>query len=68
MIYEGPGLPAYHPQIIMKILIYGSLCKTRSSRKLAKATLENFVFMYLAEKVNPNFRTINSLEKIILLL
>jgi len=59
MIYEGAGHPAYHPRIIMKVLIYGMLCKTRSSRKLAKATIENFVFMYLAEKVNPDFRTIN---------
>ena len=59
LIYDGAGHPAYHPRIIMKILTYGMLCKTRSSRKLAKATIENFVFMYLSEKVNPDFRTIN---------
>jgi transposase len=59
MIYEGAGHPAYHPRIIMKILVYGMLCKTRSSRRLARATRENFVFMYLAEKVHPDFRTIN---------
>jgi len=58
LIYEGAGHPAYHPKIIMKILVYGMLCKTRSSRKLSKATIENFVFMYLAEKVNPDFRTV----------
>jgi len=63
MIYEGPGHPAYHPRIIMKVLIYGMLCRTRSSRKLAKACHENFVFMYLAEKVEPNFRTINRFRK-----
>ena len=59
MIYEGAGAPAYHPRIIMKILVYGMLCKTRSSRKLANATIESFIFMYLAEKVSPNWRTIN---------
>ena len=59
LIYEGAGHPAYHPRIIMKILVYGMLCKTRSSRRLARATRENFVFMYLAEKVHPDFRTIN---------
>lgn len=59
MIYEGAGHPAYHPRIIMKILTYGVLCKVRSSRKLAKATFENFIFMYLSEKVHPDFRTIN---------
>ena len=63
MIYEGAGHPAYHPRIIMKILTYGTLCRTRSSRKLAKATIENFVFMYLAEKVNPNWRTISRFRK-----
>jgi len=63
MIYEGAGHPAYHPRIIMKILTYGMLCKVRSSRKLAKACIENFIFMYLAEKVNPNFRTVNRFRK-----
>src|SRR3989339_1845315 len=63
MIYDGAGHPAYHPKIIMKILTYGMLCKTRSSRKLAKACHENFVFMYLAEKVNPDFRTIARFRK-----
>jgi transposase len=42
----------------MKIIIQGMLSKERSSRKLASACRENFVFMYLAEKVQPNFRTI----------
>ncbi|MBT4697158.1 transposase, partial [Candidatus Woesearchaeota archaeon] len=63
LIYDGSGHPAYHPKIIMKILTYGMLCKIRSSRKLAKAIIENFVFMYLAEKVNPDFRTINRFRK-----
>ncbi len=63
LVYEGPGHPAYHPKIILKILIHGMLCKVRSSRKLAKACIENFVFMYLAEKVNPNWRTINRFRK-----
>ena len=63
MIYEGAGAPAYHPRIIMKILVYGMLCKTRSSRKLAKAAIENFAFMYLAEKVAPDFRTISRFRK-----
>jgi len=63
MIYEGAGAPAYHPRILMKILIYGSLCRTRSSRKLAKSCIENFIFMYLAEKVKPDFRTINRFRK-----
>ena len=63
VIYDGAGHPAYHPKIIMKILIQGMLSKIRSSRKLARACRENFVFMYLAEKVNPDFRTISRFRK-----
>jgi len=63
MIYEGAGRPAYHPRIIMKILLQGMLSKERSSRKLACACRENIVFMYLGEKVHPNFRTIARFRK-----
>ena len=63
MIYEGAGHPAYHPRIIMKIIIQGMLSKERSSRKLSGACRENLVFMYLAEKVQPNFRTIARFRK-----
>ena len=63
MIYDGAGHPAYHPRIIMKVLVMGILLKVRSSRKLAGATRENFVFMYLAEKVQPDFRTIARFRK-----
>ena len=42
LIYEGAGHPAYHPKIIMKTLVYGMLCKTKSSRKLANACIEKF--------------------------
>lgn len=63
MIYEGPGHPAYHPRIPMKILVQGMLSKERSSRKLSNACRENFVFMYLSEKVQPNFRTLCRFRK-----
>jgi len=58
LINEGPGHPSYHPRILMKILLQGMLSKIRSSRKISGATKENLVFMYLAEKIQPNFRTI----------
>ena len=63
MIYAGAGNPAYHPRILMKILVQGMLGKVRSSRKLAQSTRENVVMMYLAEKVNPDFRTIARFRK-----
>jgi len=63
MIHDGAGHPAYHPRIIMKVLIMGMLAKVRSSRKLASGCRENFVFMYLAEKVQPDFRTMARFRK-----
>lgn len=63
LINEGPGHPSYHPRIIMKILIQGMLSRERSSRKLERACHENFVFMYLSEKMFPNFRTIARFRK-----
>ncbi|MBI2110434.1 IS1182 family transposase [Candidatus Woesearchaeota archaeon] len=62
-IYDGAGHPAYHPRILMKTLIMGMLSRIRSSRKLASATRESFIFMYLAEKVTPDFRTIARFRK-----
>lgn len=63
VFYDGAGHPAYHPRVIMKILIQGMLSRVRSSRKLAAGCRENFVMMYLAEKVQPDFRTIARFRK-----
>ena len=63
MVSDGAGRPSYHPRIIMKIIVQGMLSKERPSRKLAGACRENFVFMYLAEKVQPNFKTIARFRK-----
>lgn len=63
MIYDGAGHPAYHPRIIMRVLITGMLSRVRSSRKLASGCRENFIMMYLAEKVKPDFRTIARFRK-----
>ena len=62
-IYAGARHPPYHPRILMKTIIMGMLSRIRSSRKLAAATRESFIFMYLAEKVNPDFRTIARFRK-----
>lgn len=61
--YEGLGRPAYHPGILLKLLVMGVLDRIRSSRKLARQARENIVYMYLAEKLAPDFRTINDFRK-----
>jgi transposase len=60
---NGPGHPAYHRRVLLKILIQGMLDRVRSSRKLARASKENLVYMYLAERLNPDFRTISDFRK-----
>jgi transposase len=61
--YSGPGHPAYHPRILLKLLVQGVLDQTRSSRMLARKARENIVYMYLAEKLAPDFRTISDFRK-----
>ena len=61
--YNGPGHPAYHPRILLKLLVMGVLDKIRSSRKLSRNARENIVYMYLAEKLAPDFRTISDFRK-----
>jgi transposase len=61
--YDGPGHPAYHPRILLKLLVMGVLDKIRSSRKLSRNARENIVYMYLAEKLTPDFRTISDFRK-----
>jgi len=61
--YEGAGHPAYHPKIIIKLLILGIMDGIRSSRKIAKNARENVVYMYLAGLLKPDFRTISDFRK-----
>ena len=63
LVVAGAGRPAYHPRVLLKVLVYGMMCGTRSSRKIARAVRENFVFMYLAERLCPDFRTIARFRK-----
>lgn len=61
--HEGAGHPAYHPKIILKLLILGMIEGIRSSRKIAKNARENVVYMYLAGLLKPDFRTISDFRK-----
>ena len=61
--YAGPGHPAYHPRISLKLLLMAYVDGIRSSRKIAKNACENVVYIFLAEKTNPDFRTISFFRK-----
>ncbi|MCH7520019.1 MAG: transposase, partial [Candidatus Dadabacteria bacterium] len=61
--YAGAGHPAYHPRINLKLLLISQADGITSSRKMAKNAQENVVYIYLTEKVKPNFRTINEFRR-----
>lgn len=60
---EGPGSPGYHPKIPLKIIIYGMIDGERSSRKLHENVRMNALYIYLAGKLTPDFRTISDFRK-----
>lgn len=62
--YAGAGHPAYHPRIPLKILLMAGVDGIRSSRKMAKSSCENAVYIYLSEKTIPDFRTISDFRKV----
>lgn len=61
--YAGAGHPAYHPRISLKLLAMANVDGMRSSRKIDKNAHENVVYIYLAEKTKPDFRTLSDFRK-----
>ena len=57
--YAGGGTSSYHPQMMLKILVYGYCKKIYTSRKIAAAVRENIHFMWIAGGNTPDHRTIN---------
>lgn len=57
--YKNNGCSAYHPKMLMKILIYGYLRNIYSSRKIEDFTANDIRFMWLAGMQRPDHRTIN---------
>lgn len=57
--YKGGGTSSYHPQMMLKILVYAYTQKVYSSRRIAKAVRENIHYMWISGHNTPDFRTIN---------
>ena len=55
--YGNLGQPAYHPRLMLKVILYGFTVGVFSSRKLQRACRENLAFKYLAGMETPVFRT-----------
>lgn len=52
------GRKPYNPADLLKLYIYGYLNKTRSSRRLERATYQNIELLWLLCRLNPDFKTI----------
>ena len=52
------GRPAYHPAMMIKILLWGYATGVRSSRKIEEKLEQDVVFMWLAGLEKPDFRTL----------
>lgn len=57
--YPGGGRDSYHPKMLTKVIIYAYTQRLYSSRQIAKAVRENIMFMWIAGRQRPDFRTIN---------
>ena len=58
-LYPGGGRPAYHPKMMLKVILYAYANRIYSSRQIAKQLKENIYFMWLSGHQTPDFRTIN---------
>jgi transposase len=58
--YEGGGTSAWHPRMLLKILLYAYSVKIYTGRRIAKALAQDIHFMWLSGMSRPDFRTINA--------
>jgi len=56
--YEGGGAPAYHPAMMLKVIIYAYSRDIYSSRSIAQGLKTDTAFMFLSGLQSPDFRTL----------
>jgi len=56
--YSHTGAKAYHPKMMLKLLVYAYLCNLYSSRKIEQAASENVHFMWISGMQKPDHNTI----------
>lgn len=61
--YSRKGQHAYHPKLIVSILIYAYSRGVFSSRQIERRCREDLSFMYIAQHRCPNFRVLSDFRK-----
>ena len=60
---EGRGQPPYHPQMMVKLLLYGYCVGKLSSRKIEQATYDEVAFRVLSGNQQPDHASIAEFRK-----
>jgi len=60
---DGRGMAAYHPVMMVRVLLYGYCLGMVSSRKLERATYQDVAFRYLAADQHPDHDSIASFRQ-----
>ena len=56
--YRGSGSQAYHPAMLVALLIYGYATGTFSSRRIEQACYDSIAFRYIAANTHPDHDTL----------
>ena len=56
--YRGAGSAAYHPSVLLALLIYGYATGTFGSRRIEQATHDSLAFRYIAANTHPDHDTL----------
>ncbi|MCM1311916.1 MAG: transposase [Bacteroides sp.] len=57
--YRGGGNSAFHPKMMLKVLVFAYLSNVYSSRRIEEILKRDIYFMWLSGMRYPDFRTIN---------
>ena len=60
---DGRGMAAYHPVMMVRLLVYGYCMGVVSSRQIEKRSYEDVAFRYLSADEHPHYTTINEFRK-----
>ncbi len=61
--YSGCGSPAYHPALMLALLIYGYATGIFSGRKSERATDDSVAFRFMAAEQHPDHDTVANFRK-----
>ena len=61
--YRGAGSAAYHPAVMLGLLVYGYATGVYSSRRIEAATYESIAFRYIAANTQPDHDSLCTFRK-----